>query len=550
MIKKFCCSAYLLLHSFTVWGQTPDLVQSDGITSPLHQAHVGEITFMEKVIPVENYTEADFLTTFALKENCDFNIRVFMGNSLTNYLHALAPELSAETLTQKGNYQFTFYIDDILLYRENLPAGAGSPASKNTRTVWRVPLLSTTNEDSWGRFLWNRFILRGGEEALTAGTHTLKIEIRPYLQLAALKVGELIAQGQIQITIAQPQIDEQQIAIQPIKPHSGWPISTASYDHDKIRELNRKIAERAFKDLTSLVVIKDGKLWLEEYFNGATRHSLHDTRSVGKTFASALTGIAIHDGHLEGVQQTLKEFYPLHTFAHYSAKKDSVTLQSLLTMSSAFAGSDNDDASPGNEEKMYPTDNWVKFALDLPMDEAKKSGQQWDYFTAGVVLLGDILHQSVPGGLEKYAEQKLFRPLGIQKYVWQYTPQKVANTAGGLQLTALDYAKFGQLYLNRGVWNGQQILPSDWVAASLSKQIGLPFAADEFYGYLFWNKTYTVGDKAYETFYCSGNGGNKIFLFKELGLVVVITATAYNKPYAHPQVDKLMIRYLLPAMVK
>ena len=116
-------------------------------------------------------------------------------------------------------------------------------------------------------------------------------------------------------------------------------------------------------------------------------------------------------------------------------------------MSSAFNGSDAQSDSPGNEENMYPTDNWVKFALDLSMDSTKSNGQQWDYFTAGVILLGDILNKSVPEGLEKYADKKLFAPLNIKKYQWQYTPQKVANTAGGLQMTSLDYAKVGQLYI-------------------------------------------------------------------------------------------------------
>jgi CubicO group peptidase (beta-lactamase class C family) len=215
-------------------------------------------------------------------------------------------------------------------------------------------------------------------------------------------------------------------------------------------------------------------------------------------------------------------------------------------MSSGFNGSDMNEDSPGNEEKMYPTDDWVKFTLDLPTDDTKTVEKSW----AGVVLLGDILNKSVPGGLEKYADRKLFKPLGIGRYAWQYTPQKVVSTAGGLQMRSLDYAKFGQLYKNGGSWNGRQIVPQGWVESSLTRHIKLPGEANGFYGYLFWNTTFIVNGKQYEAFYSSGNGGNKIFIFKDQPVVVVITATAYNRSYAHSQVNKMMEGYILPAIFR
>jgi CubicO group peptidase (beta-lactamase class C family) len=218
-------------------------------------------------------------------------------------------------------------------------------------------------------------------------------------------------------------------------------------------------------------------------------------------------------------------------------------------MTSAFDGSDMNPDSPGNEEKMYPTADWVRFALDLPLDSAKVAEPRWDYFTAGVVLLGDILNRKVPGGLEQYAAQKLFAPLGITKYKWQYTPQKVVNTAGGLRMSALDLAKFGQLYQNKGSWNGQQIFPAKWAETSLQSHFTLPENRGG-YGYLFWTNTFDCEGRKYDAAYCSGNGGNKIFIFRDQPLVVVITAKAYGKPYAHPQADKIVERYILPAVLK
>ena len=342
------------------------------------------------------------------------------------------------------------------------------------------------------------------------------------------------------------------VAVEPqaIRPGSGWAASSEPYDRGLIRDLGRKIAGGDFKDITSLVVIKNGELLIEEYYGGADRATLHNTRSVGKTFSSALMGAALRDGFIKSLDQTLGDFYDLRSFAHYSAKKSAVTLRDLMTMSSAFLGSDNDAASPGNEENMYPTSNWVKFVLDLPMDEAKENGRQWDYFTAGVILLGDILDRSVPGGLERYADRVLFKPLGITRYEWSYTPQKVVNTAGGLRMSSLDYAKFGQLYKNGGRWNGAAVLPEEWVAKSFRRYLPVPFLKDGYYGLLFWNMTYHVEGRACETFFCTGNGGNKIFVFTDLPLVIVVTATAYGRPYMHTQVDRMMEQYILPAVLR
>jgi CubicO group peptidase (beta-lactamase class C family) len=548
MIKQLFLLLLLIFTTNISFAQLSNIVISDSIIYPIHKNNIGKIAFMGKTIPIEVFKESDFLTSFELKEKTDLNMRVFMGNSLTNYLHKLSPGSSVDELVKNGNYQFTFRVDGKKTYEENLNTGAGSAESKNQRTVFRIPLISSSNEDSWGVFLWNRFLTNGGQDALTSGDHTLKIEIRPYLKLTEVLVGDLIAEGQIKIVVPEVKIDEKLVRIQAIKPLKDWQVSTDHIDTAKIEALNKKIGTNGYKDITSIVVIKDGKLLLEEYFNGSKRNALHDMRSVGKTFASTLLGIAIRDGYIQSETQQLNAFYDLKKFQNYSPAKDSISLKDLLTMSSVLTGLDTDPESPGTEENMYPTPNWVDFTLNLPVDQTKVAAKRWEYFTAGVVVLGDVVHKSVPDGLEKYADKNLFQPLGIINYKWQFTPQKVANTAGGIQLRSLDFAKYGQLYQNQGTWNGKQILPKEWVEKSLSHQ--MPIAKDEYYGYLFWNKTYQVEGKAYEVYYCSGNGGNKIMVFKDQPLVIIITATAYNKPYGHSQVDLMIRDYLIPAIIK
>ncbi|WP_454800774.1 serine hydrolase domain-containing protein [Mucilaginibacter phyllosphaerae] len=540
----------LILFTFKVSAQVTDIVKADDITNPLHKANMGRIVFMTDTIPLAQSTPATFLKELTLTPGSNLSMRAFLGNSLTNYQHRLQPNLTVEQLNQ-GNYQFTFYVDGKQLYQENLHRGMGYNHNKNGRTTLAVKLISTKREDMWSRYLFTRFMVRGGgEDALTTGTHTLKIEIRPYVTIPDVRVGEIIAQGELKIIV--PVVDMKAKTVQAIKPNSGWPVSSDAYDKQLIAELNGKILQNKFKYISGIVVVKNSKLLIEEYFNGSGRDTLHDPRSVGKTFASATMGIAIHDGYIKSEQQMLKDFYPLKQYQNYSPQKDSVTIKSLLTMSSVFDADDNSDDSPGNENNMYPTENWVKFALDLKTDSIKQAYKSWHYFTAGVVVLGDILNKSVPGGLDKYADNKLFKPLGITNYKWQYTPQNVPSTAGGIRLRALDFAKFGQLYKNNGMWNGKQVLPQSWVQKSFTKQLALPadVVGPGYYGYLFWNKTYTVNNKPYETWYCTGNGGNKIFVFKDTPLVIVVTATAYNEGYAHAQVDKMMQEYILPAVLK
>jgi CubicO group peptidase (beta-lactamase class C family) len=555
-MKRISLIFLVILFCQTSFGQIKDLVSNDGITNSLHKTNIGKVTFMNGNIPLDKYAASDFLKSFQLTYRSDLNIRVFMDNSVTNYLHQLAPDLSAEELLKIGNLQFTFYIDNKFIYKQNISIGChygGSNDRKNTATTFRIPLTSTKDEDLWALHMWERFKLNGGEKELTNGTHKLKIEIRPYVKIdenSDVKVGELIAEGQIQLIIQPPKITAKQIAVQPIQPNSGWEISDLTFDKKKIEALNTEIATYNLKEITSVVVIHQGKLLLEEYFNGANRNTLHDTRSAGKSFTSTLMGIAIKDGYIKDENQTLSKFYNLKTFENYDVKKDSVKIKDLLTMSSAFDASDADGDSPGNEENMYPTENWVKFFLDLQMDKSKSNGGRWDYNTAGVVLLGDILDKKVPDGLDKYADEKLFKPLNITKYQWQYTPQKVVNTAGSLQMASLDYAKYAQLYKNNGVWNGKQIIPVEWVQKTFTHQIQIPERENQFYSYLFWNKSVAYNGKNYETFYCAGNGGNEFIIFKDLPLVIIITSKAYNKPYGHPQADTIVKDFILPSLIK
>ncbi|AXT20777.1 class C beta-lactamase-related serine hydrolase [Flavobacteriaceae bacterium AU392] len=496
---------------------------------------------------IQNYSKQ-----FNLHTDAYLSIIFNLDKPLIQSLQKLAPTLSEDELLSKGNFQFSYLVDGKLIHVENLGTGAGPKTRKTEKLRQVIPLVTPERINFWGWYMWQRFMkVNGGQDAFTEGNHTLSIEVRPYLNEDVLKVGSLLAKGNVAVEVPKIVIDENLVPVQKIKPNSGWEISKDNFDVNKIEALNRKIAEGRFNDINGIVVIKEGELLIEEYFNDATRDSLHDVRSVGKSFASTIMGIAIKEKFIKNENALLKDFYDLKSYKNYSAKKDAVTLKSLLTMSSGFLGDDDDYESPGTEDKMQSSDNWVKFTLDLPMHKDKIIGKDYNYFTAGTNLLGDIIHKSVPNGLASYADKKLFAPLGIANYKWFYTPQNIVYTGGGIRLRAIDFAKYGQLYKNKGLWNGKQILTKAWVEKSLAKQVSQDYGGIKgfHYGYLFWNRVYTVNGKNHEVSFSVGNGGNKILIFKDIPFVIVITASAYNQPGAHANVDKMVTDYILPAVL-
>lgn len=538
----------ILLSTFC-FGQDKNIVAPTLIKTELHRSNIGKIFFTEQRLSYESITEQNFLKSYKLTNKSNLFFVAYFNNSITNYKYQLEPE-SSDTLFKIGNYQFSIYIDSKLIYQSNLLPGAPQAKSQDLDTYLNRPFIDNINgQGTWSESFWNRFMRNGGDKILTDGNHLLKMEIRPYVNTDSIKTGAIIASGELLLEVARkPKIDIRKIKLTELTPYNGLAISNLPFDKEKIKYLKGVIDEGIYKKINSIVVLKEGKILIEEYFNGESRNSLHDPRSVGKSFASTMTGIAIKEGFIKSDTQPISDFYQLVEFQNFTPSKGDATIKDLLTMSSGFDGNDEVDHSVGNEENMYPTQNWVKFTLDLPYQESLK--EKWHYFTAGVILLGDILNKTVPNGLEKYTDEKLFKPLEISNYKWQYTPQNVPNTAGGIQMNALDFAKYGQLYKNGGTWNGQQILDKNWVEQSLAKQKQILGRDSEYYGYLFWNKTFKANSKEYEAYYCAGNGGNYILIFKNEPLVIVITASAYGQYYAHSQVAEMLSNYILPAVTK
>jgi CubicO group peptidase (beta-lactamase class C family) len=479
----------------------------------------------------------------------DFYLLLSPDASLLSELAKLAPSLKPEELIKKGNYSFSFLIDGKVAYTENLGPGAILPPDKTTNRPLDIVLVSTKRSGVWSINMWDRFLAKAGIEQLGEQPRSLAIQIRTYIDHQGIKYGDIVAQAQLQVTRIPKAIDPLTMGPQPIASGSGFVLSKVAIKKNLIVALNTRIAEQTYRLINGIVVLHKGELLLEQYYNGENRESLHNPRSVSKSMTSTLMGMAIKDGFIRNEYQLLKEFYPLEKYANYSGKKDSVKLIDLLSMSSAFDGNDDVDTSVGNEENMYPTPDYTKFTLDLPMSASRNNGKNWSYFTAGTNLLMDILDRKIPGGIEDYAAKKLFGPLEISKLEWARTPQGKPFGGGGLRLRALDFAKFGQMYANGGTFHGKRLLEKSWVNKSFSALQVLPPDRPGFYGMLFWNKFFTVHGKKYDVWYSSGNGGNKIYMFKDLPLVIVLNSSAYGTSRGHTNADEIVEKFLLPAIL-
>lgn len=337
------------------WAQESGVVKDSEQVK--NQDNVGKITFSAKDFP-QQQGDADFITSYKLLPGSQLFMTAFFEKPLADHIPALAPELSKEEAIKKGCYQFVFFVDGKQIYVGSLPPDLVTLELKQTETVLKKPFMTRPRQWSWGVSVWNIFMRSGGQEALTDGKHELMLQIRPFIQLSEPKAGEVIAEGKISLDVLlDPPVNTDTIQLQAVKPYPDIPVSSDKSDQEKMKILRGKIDACVFKDITSIVVLKEGKLLMEEYFNGKDRNSMHDVRSVGKTFASTMTGIAIGEGHLKDEKQTLQTFYNLHEFANYSPKKDNTSLADLLTMSSVFEGNDDNEKSVGNEENMYPTAN-------------------------------------------------------------------------------------------------------------------------------------------------------------------------------------------------
>ncbi len=327
---------------------------------------------------------------------------------------------------------------------------------------------------------------------------------------------------------------------------------------EKLHSLETAIRSGEFKKIGSVVIARHGKLIYEAYFDGDAA-TLRDTRSATKSITDILIGIAIKDKKLSGVDARVLALLPerAQRMQNPDPRKDRITVEDFLTMSSPLECDDWNDASRGNEERMYVIEDWAQFILDLPVRgrmhvgekaEAPKYGRYFSYCTGAVFALSELLQKVTGQRTDHYAQQKLFGPIGITDAQWVYSPLNIPQTGGGLRLSSRDLLKVAELYRGGGMWQGRRIVDDAWVRTSTQPHAQIDDETE--YGYLWWLKTFKSGGAGYPAYLMNGNGGNKVAVFPALDLTVVITSTNYNTRGMHEQTDKLLTDYILAAVVR
>jgi CubicO group peptidase (beta-lactamase class C family) len=333
--------------------------------------------------------------------------------------------------------------------------------------------------------------------------------------------------------------------------------SSVGISAERLGQMEQAIKAGDFKTITSVLIARNGKLAYERYFDSDGVDGLRNTRSATKTITGMLIGAAI-DRHLipgsdAHVMEYLQDKLPLE---NPDPRKEKITIEDFLTMSSLLECDDENSFSRGNEERMYLVEDWAKFALDLPIrgfpgweTKPKDSpyGRSWSYCTAGATTLGLVLERAVKRPVPDFAREVLFAPLGITSVKWQFQPLGTAMTGGGLELCSRDLLKLGQLYLDGGTWSGHPILSGKWVEESLRPHANAREDTD--YGYLWWLQTFHFHTRSLRSYGMYGTGGNKILVFPDESLVVVITTTNYRVQGAGALTDKLVVDYVLEAAV-
>ena len=351
--------------------------------------------------------------------------------------------------------------------------------------------------------------------------------------------------------------------------NDGWitaSLSSVGMDQLHLSNLMNTLNETDEHRIHSILIVKEGKLVFEEYFEGEkfnlaqytgetgfNRDDKHNLCSVTNSFTSALLGIAIDKEFIESVDQQVFDFFPEYSeLITETSDKHILTLEHLLTMTSGIEWDDETYSYFDSRNDMYQLFNSsdpIFYVLSKDLDFTP--GTVFDYSNCNTNVLGEIVHKASDQRLDEFAENYLFSKLGITDFEWQMLPNDVVFASGDLRLRPRDMAKFGLLFLNRGIWEDEQVISQEWIDVSTREHIDPNNFVDEFtwadgYGYQWW-RWENINGVGYHAYFASGWGGQWIIISPGMNTVVVSTAGNY---YTNQTItiESILVNYIIPSI--
>jgi CubicO group peptidase (beta-lactamase class C family) len=277
-----------------------------------------------------------------------------------------------------------------------------------------------------------------------------------------------------------------------------------------------ELLEGEYGRYNSFLVARENRLICEEYFYSYHAEELHPIESVTKSVTSLLVGIAIEQGKIRDVNTSLYKLLP--GFPHLEDREyKNLSLYHLLTMTAGFQM---------NEQERMMSDDRIGYALKREL--IHEPGEVFQYDGGSTEILAAVIRDATGMHADKYAAMHLFGPLGIQDYNWDAHRQNgYPLTSGSLTMTPREMLRIGLMVLNDGMWNGVQVVSSEWIRKSTSAHTESHIPGDH-YGYQWWRITITSGGRDFDAIWANGWGSQFIFILPELDMVIVTTGYNYE----------------------
>ncbi len=348
--------------------------------------------------------------------------------------------------------------------------------------------------------------------------------------------------GQSNLVDATPDPEEQPVVLDTLQ----------GLDLSKLNDLSLRIAANdVYRDMHSMLIMRRGEMVFERYYGTSGLNDVHTMQSVSKSFTSALIGIAMAQGHIQSVDEPVLDFFPdWKSDYDQDARKGAMTLENVLTMRTGTDYNENGQAAPHWQLNALTT-GWDRFWLDRPM--VTDPGTFFRYDSGGVIALSAMLKNRTGMHADAFAEETLFRHLGIAEPRWFRNDEGHPHTGGGLSLRSRDMLKLGQLYLQKGMWNGVQVVPEEWVEESFKFRVTFTPPIGSVgktvgYGYLWWILAPAPGGVGTPIYAAMGYRGQYVFVIPEYEMVVAMTG--WMPPAEYGNAVGILYTDILPALVK